>query len=671
MAAKTAESLRAVLAPKAVGAQVLHELLPPGQLDVFAVFSSTSVYLGPPGQVDYVAANAFLGRRLDGRAARRASRCAGASGATRAWPRAQAAPGPARRRSGSHPLLGGAQTRPTAHVFERDLRRTGPVGAGRAPPSRRPAGAARHGLPRDRARRHGAAASRRRWRSARCRSRKRWCSTAGGRARCAGRDGAAPEARLRLPGAQPRGPGAPGRSTPAPRSGRFTGPLPPNTHARGRRASARGRAAAARRLAFGPRWHNIARMRLAGRRGRRRDGTARALRRRPGSPAGCHPAVTDIAATFGLHLLDRRGARATCSCRCRWTASASWGRCPLCSSAASSSRARWRDRIAACRRDACTREGAPIATFEGFSLRGVDPRPCRAGREPVPRRSPAWPRPCWPAAARQERRRCSSACWPASARDAGRRSSICTLSAIKRAMTEAAPKPLPAGWRLRARRPRRPRGSTRWSAVIAEIWRELLGVDEVGREDDFFALGGHSLVGGAPVRAHPQAAGRGPAAGHAVRGLHAGHWPPRGRGRPGSLHAGVPSAPAPSRAARGIQRDPAAAAPGRRWWRSAGCAGQAAAVLRARRGRQCAQLQADLRPLGAEQPFYGLQAQGVDGELPPLHHRGGHGGAVPGEPSAGASPTGPYRWPATPAAASSPTRWRSSCAARVCRSRPS
>ena len=29
---------------------------------------------------------------------------------------------------------------------------------------------------------------------------------------------------------------------------------------------------------------------------------------------------------------------------------------------------------------------------------------------------------------------------------------------------------------------------------IAEIWQELLGVDEVGVTDDFFALGGHSLL---------------------------------------------------------------------------------------------------------------------------------------------------------------------------------
>ena len=57
-------------------------------------------------------------------------------------------------------------------------------------------------------------------------------------------------------------------------------------------------------VAFGPRWRNIARMRLAERSGlaelelaeRFADDLAH-LRR--------HPALTDMAATFGLHLIDR------------------------------------------------------------------------------------------------------------------------------------------------------------------------------------------------------------------------------------------------------------------------------------------------------------------------------------------------------------------------------
>src|SRR4030095_10451854 len=60
IAAKTAQGMQRVLGAKADSAWVLHELLPPGDLDVFAVFSSTSVLLGTAGQIDYVGANAFL-----------------------------------------------------------------------------------------------------------------------------------------------------------------------------------------------------------------------------------------------------------------------------------------------------------------------------------------------------------------------------------------------------------------------------------------------------------------------------------------------------------------------------------------------------------------------------------------------------------------------------------
>ena len=58
--AKTRDSALRVLAPKALGALALEEALEGTALDFFVSFSSTSAWLGPPGQVDYVAANAFL-----------------------------------------------------------------------------------------------------------------------------------------------------------------------------------------------------------------------------------------------------------------------------------------------------------------------------------------------------------------------------------------------------------------------------------------------------------------------------------------------------------------------------------------------------------------------------------------------------------------------------------
>ncbi|HET9352517.1 MAG TPA: type I polyketide synthase, partial [Sphingomicrobium sp.] len=60
LATKTAEDTRRLMSPKVEGGAVLNALLPPGSVDLFAVFSSTSASVGHPGQVDYSAANAFL-----------------------------------------------------------------------------------------------------------------------------------------------------------------------------------------------------------------------------------------------------------------------------------------------------------------------------------------------------------------------------------------------------------------------------------------------------------------------------------------------------------------------------------------------------------------------------------------------------------------------------------
>ena len=73
LAQRPLAEMRRLIGGKAGGALVLDRLLPE-PMDLFVVFSSTSVLLGPPGQVDYVAANAVLeslaARRTDGLAIR-------------------------------------------------------------------------------------------------------------------------------------------------------------------------------------------------------------------------------------------------------------------------------------------------------------------------------------------------------------------------------------------------------------------------------------------------------------------------------------------------------------------------------------------------------------------------------------------------------------------------
>lgn len=58
--AKTPAAVEEVLAPKLHGTRTLDALFPDGSVDLMVAFSSTSTFTGPAGQVDYVAANEFL-----------------------------------------------------------------------------------------------------------------------------------------------------------------------------------------------------------------------------------------------------------------------------------------------------------------------------------------------------------------------------------------------------------------------------------------------------------------------------------------------------------------------------------------------------------------------------------------------------------------------------------
>lgn len=65
---KTEADLEVVLAPKVYGTEVLIEVLGERKLDIVVLFSSTSTAIAPAGQIDYVAANAYLNAVAQSRA---------------------------------------------------------------------------------------------------------------------------------------------------------------------------------------------------------------------------------------------------------------------------------------------------------------------------------------------------------------------------------------------------------------------------------------------------------------------------------------------------------------------------------------------------------------------------------------------------------------------------
>ncbi|TCL00724.1 acyl transferase domain-containing protein [Shimia isoporae] len=69
--AKTSAQIDDVLAPKLHGTQVLEQVFPDGSIDWLTLFSSSSTATAPIGQIDYVAANAYLNAYAQSRAADR------------------------------------------------------------------------------------------------------------------------------------------------------------------------------------------------------------------------------------------------------------------------------------------------------------------------------------------------------------------------------------------------------------------------------------------------------------------------------------------------------------------------------------------------------------------------------------------------------------------------
>ncbi len=74
IAMKTPAEIQEVLSPKVVGTLVLEEALAGIDLDILVLFSSTSTDTSPAGQVDYVAANAYLNAFAQSRASRSRTR---------------------------------------------------------------------------------------------------------------------------------------------------------------------------------------------------------------------------------------------------------------------------------------------------------------------------------------------------------------------------------------------------------------------------------------------------------------------------------------------------------------------------------------------------------------------------------------------------------------------
>jgi len=611
IAAKDAAGIQRVLAPKACGAQVLHELLPPGDLDVFAVFSSTSVYLGAAGQVDYVAANAFL----DALAASRADGLVihwgiwGDKGmAARAYgltnPRLAAAPG-------AHPLLGSQVDSTGGAVFEARyspeelwvLREHCVAGRPVLPGTAyieiaRAAMAALH---------PGAAVEIRALsfeeamvfdgHSARLvrtemrrtdeayeflvRSRgpldDHWLEHA--RARVGIFEGSLPAA-LQIPD----GPWREGEI--------------PQAHA----------------VEFGPRWRNIARMRLQ-ERSAVADIALPELFEADLAQYACHPALTDMAATFGLHLVDVAQRRQNLFVplsveRIRLVAPVprhSISRVKL-----SDGR---RDRLAAFDVALHTQDGLPVATFEGFSLRGVQPGSMAHDDKAGARREPGLVDAmlaCGINAA--DAPQLFDRIFSATSRDVV--VSSIAIDELKGAMA-AAVRRMVAPRKSVGAEPATGEGGALnpVESTIAQAWRELLGVDAVSRDDDFFALGGHSLAAVrlfAKIRKHfsvdlplatlfqaPTLGALAAMVAHA-----AGVDTPLATDEPKKTASNV--IPLGTRAWSPL----VAICKGRPDRKPLFCVHGA--------GGNVLNFKVLSDRLGPELPFYGLQAQGADGRLPPL-----------------------------------------------------
>lgn len=151
--------------------------------------------------------------------------------------------------------------------------------------------------------------------------------------------------------------------------------------------------------------------------------------------------------------------------------------------------------------------------------------------------------------------------------------------------------------------------------VIADVWRELLGVEEIARDDDFFALGGHSL---AAVRLFARIRKQFAVDLPLATLFHASTL--GGLANVVSESGGLDT----SQAIAVIKKIASTPVPmPRPAWSPLvaicrGSPGKRPLFFVHGAGGNVLNFKVISGRLGADQPFYGLQAQGVDGQHPPL-----------------------------------------------------
>lgn len=497
---KSAASVQRVLGAKAAGAQVLHALLPPGALDFWAVFSSTSVVLGGAGQVDYVAANAFV----DSLAASRPDGLClhwgvwGDRGMAQRAYGAGAESVPARVSSSAasvHPLLGVRHDTAEGVRFEavyapaklwvlNEHKVAGrPVLVGTAfieiaraamqqlhPGSGIELQALSFGeamvfddnAPRDVRIELLKNATRYDFRvCSRAQAEAPWQEHA--RSGISLFEGALPAA-----------------------SSLSAVALRPGTWVEGRVPQAGA-------MAFGPRWQNITRMLLNG-----QGGSAEielpACFAPDLSAYACHPAMLDMAATFGLHLLGPQTRQSLLFVplsieRIRLVA-------PLPSHCVSRVKLSepLLDRMATFDVSLHASDGSPLATLEGLCLRGVSADAMTQAAQARATKAPTLVASMLACGIRgDDAPALFDRIFASDALDLT--VSSMALPALQLVLQRAW---VPAKPRLAAHGTEEnaspsDAGLSPVERVIAAVWRELLGTSEIDREDDFFALGGHSL----------------------------------------------------------------------------------------------------------------------------------------------------------------------------------